>query len=1076
MKSILGLVFCLCSLPFFAKAQEGFAAFQTPDNTFNSPANPHYWKNKKPYEGYWQQDTYYKIKANIDETTDIIDGEELLTYTNNSPATLTRIYFHLYQNAFQPDSYADKLSDANNVKNKFGRYEIKKKGTEIEWMTIATKNNQYDGLELRPQVDNTIMWVDLFEPLAPGQKITFKIKFKTYFDTGTMRRRFKKFRSSGYTHYDGVHWYPRVSVYDRKNAWDTNQHLGKEFYGDFGTYDVQLTFASNYVCEATGLTVNEKEVLPADLKEKLNIRNFASKPWGEKASTIVPYDKNERKTWQYHAENVHDFAFTADPTYRIGESVWNGVRCISLVQEPHASGWQNAASYTADVVRIYSTDIGMYAYPKIIVADAQDGMEYPMITLDGGSDPGYRSLLAHEVGHNWFYGMVGNNETYRAMLDEGFTQFLTAWSMERIDGNVVTERAKEGYVNNYRIPQEPRIASCYRGYLLDAVKDEAPPIDVHSDYYGSALGHGGGYRHVYMKTATMLYNLQYVLGDELFLKAMQQYFKQWSFCHPYDDDFKESITQYVGTDLSWFFDQWISTEKTIDYGIASITKKGYGDYTITLERKGEMQMPLDIMLKSKSGKEYYYYIPNTHFQKKTKAKILPKWEGWDKLNPTYSFTVTIADGIDDVVLDETHRLADVHPFDNQKKCSIKPVFDSKIYNPPSTDKYDLRWRPDVWYNDIDGAKIGLHFNGNYLHHKRQLSATVWYNTRVVAGNNQKQFTDDRYNNTIAKINFAASYKTPFNFMGKGVMLAADARLLDGLQYAKVEISKAVPHGELAINIKSMVRKTATDVQYVHYDQLWNVNQYNNQLNMSYTHRYAYTKGNGVIKTSLQLPFFKSYFNRQALVLEAKNYNQLGKLPLKTRTFAYYQRGDNQAPESRILAWGGNNEDMMEDKYYRSRGFFDATQLNIGAGTSHFQYGGGLNLRGYSGYTMTELANDGSLQPIWQSNAAISENLELDLDPLVRFRPKALRSLKLNMYLFADAALITYNQRLNWELAKPRVDAGLGFALTIRRWYVLENCKPLTFRIDFPLFVNSPPFKEADYFSTKRFVFSIGRAF
>jgi aminopeptidase N len=1067
-----GILLLLVSKAF---AQSDFASFQVPDNTFASPNNEHYWKNKKPYEGYWQQDTYYKIKANIDETTDIIDGEELVTYTNNSPTALSRIYFHLYQNAFQPDSYADKLGAANKVKNTFGKYEAKKKGTEIEWMTVVSKNPLYDGLELRPNIDNTVMWVDLYEPLASGEKITFKIKFKTYFDTGSMRRRFKKFKSSGNTHYDGVHWYPRVSVFDRKNAWDTNQHLGKEFYGDFGTYDVQLTFASNYVCEATGYTLNEDEVLPPDLKTKLNIRNFASKPWGEKASIITPYKKNERKSWQYHAENVHDFAFTADPTYRIGESVWNGVRCISLVQEPHAAGWQNAASYAAAVVRVYSTDIGMYAYPKIIVADAEDGMEYPMITLDGGHDPDYRGLLAHEIGHNWFYGMIGNNETYRAMLDEGFTQFLTAWSMERIDGDVVTSKAKEGYVNNYRKPQQPRIASCYRGYMLDAVKNEDPAIDIHSDYYGSALGHGGGYRHVYMKTATMLYNLQYVLGDDLFLKAMQHYFKQWSFCHPYDDDFRESITQYVGTDLSWFFDQWITTSKTIDYGIKSIKKQGYGDYKITLVRKGEMQMPLDITIKSKSGKEYYYYIPNTHFNKTTKSKILPKWEGWDKLNTEYSFTVPIADGIEDVIIDESKRLADIHPFDNQKKCTIKPELDSKIYNPPSVDKYDLKLRPDLWYNDLDGAKLGIHINGNYLNHKRQLHASAWYNSRVVAGSNQKEFADKIYNKLIDKFNFAIAYKTPFTFIGKGVMIAAEARLLDGLQLAKVELSKATNYGKLAINIKSMYRKNATSLQYLHYNNLWNTGKYNNQLNMSYTHPYNYAKGNGTIVAAVQLPFIKSDYNRQALTLEVINTNNLGKYKLKTRTFGYYQTGDNPAPESQLLAWGGNNESMMDDKYYRSRAFFDATQLPIGSQSTHFQYGGGLNMRGYAGYTLTEQDKDGTLHPIWRSNTAVAENIELEFDQLVRFRPRALRALRLNTYLFADAALLTYTTS-SLKIAKPRIDAGLGLALTVRRWYLLEGIKPLTFRLDFPIFVNSPPYNEPDYISTKRFVFSIGRAF
>ena len=194
--------------------------------------------------------------------------------------------------------------------------------------------------------------------------------------------------------------------------------------------------------------------------------------------------------------------------------------------EPHVSKWQNAAQFSADVIRVFSEDIGKYAYHKIIVADARDGMEYPMITLDGGSDPGYRGLLAHEIGHQWFYAMVGSNETYRAALDEGFTQFLTSWALNKIDGEfLVTEQSKSAYKNKFKRPIRAIDSRVYYAYIRDATKFNDPQLNTHSDDFSSALGHGGGYRHVYYKTAAMLYNLEYVLGEELFLKAMQHYFK-----------------------------------------------------------------------------------------------------------------------------------------------------------------------------------------------------------------------------------------------------------------------------------------------------------------------------------------------------------------------------------------------------------------------------------------------------------------------------------------------------------------------------------------------------------------------
>ena len=245
----------------------------------------------------------------------------------------------------------------------------------------------------------------------------------------------KVFNAWGNKHYNGVHWYPRICVYDAKFGWTTDQHLGKEFYGNFGCFDVELNFASNFIVEATGFLLNRDSVLPNELRKKLDIKNFKDKKWNSVPSVIIPYKRGERKIWRFHAENVHDFAFTADPTYRIGEASWEDKTCYSLVQEPHASKWQNAADFGAKCLEVFSEDFGRYVYHKVIVADARSGMEYPMITLDGGSDPGYRDLLAHEIGHMWFFGQVGNNETYRALRDEGFTQFLTAGALIKIDEN-----------------------------------------------------------------------------------------------------------------------------------------------------------------------------------------------------------------------------------------------------------------------------------------------------------------------------------------------------------------------------------------------------------------------------------------------------------------------------------------------------------------------------------------------------------------------------------------------------------------------------------------------------------------
>ncbi len=1055
-------------------------------NTYRNTDNPQYWKNRLPYEGYWQQDVHYIIKAGIDEKTDIIDGALELTYWNNSPDELTYVFFHLYQNAFQPGSYYDNLQKNNDVNPRYGKYEKQKLGTVIE--EISTGRDAITGVstDLKTELDNTILQEYLPQPLISGDSISFNIKFKTYFDNGGVRRRMKIFQSAsgGYKHYDGVHWYPRISVYDRKFGWTTDQHLGKEFYGDFGTYDAELTFANNFVVGATGFLLNREEVLPPDLRKKLDIANFKDKPWNEAPSVIIPYDSTQRKTWIYHAENVHDFAFTADPTYRIGEVEWNGINCIALAREPHASKWQNAAEFTAKVIRVYSEDFGMYVYHKMIVADAEDGMEYPMLTLDGGSDPDYRGLLAHEVGHNWFFGMVGNNETYRAALDEGFTTFLTAWSMIKIDGDEYIRSApKSKYVQRFKKPEKVRTGHLYYVYISDAARGSNTTLNTHSDGFDGALHHGGGYRQVYFKTANMLYNLQYVLGDQLFLKAMQSYFDRWKICHPYFEDFRNSIIHYTKVDLNWFFDQWLETSKTIDYGIKSVKKKplsippkgGKGEvennqYIITFTRKGGMQMPIDFEVTAKDGKKYQYHIPNTWFVKETDATVLPKWHGWDKLHPEYEAIVTIPGKIKDVVIDPTQRLSDIYMLDNSKKHPVSVSFDSRIYNAPDWTKKEIFIRPDIWYNGYDGLKLGFHFNGNYLNYHDIMNANIWYNSSLLQNPSQLYELSEKKRFDLAS--FRLNYRTPLDKFSKNSSLLLSAKILDGLETHSIGFEKTdnSEKNRLYINFKSMARLDSTDLNYLLYPEEWEIAKdpddikFNNTLTVGLEHKYSYKAGSGNINLNLRSSSFGSAYDYSKITLTAINKNKLGKINIKTRTFLQFGTG-SIASESALYLAGANPEELMNNKYTRSVGFFPEEWAGYSTTTNHFHAGGGLNLRGYAGYLVADDGNKKETRNVYKGNSGAAFNVELEFNDLVRFNPRFLRNtIKLNTYLFGDAGVINYS-RPDEDLVftDVRADAGIGTALTIR--------------FDMPLFLNRIPYgdKDKSYFKF-RWIIGINRAF
>ncbi|MBX7205345.1 MAG: M1 family metallopeptidase [Bacteroidia bacterium] len=1111
---------CLLASTFlFAQTNEippiGFGPWH-----YKSAQNPYYWKNRKPHAAYWQQDIYYNINATLDDKTGIIDGTEELTYWNNSPDTLYFVYFHLYQNAFVKGSHLEELNEANHFHQQFGPYEAQGKGTEIETLlvedvdTITRRSNESNGLTaygesytssfkpLKYDSDNTIIKVYLTEPLYPAKEITFKIKFKTYFDAGDQRRRMKKFITAGssYTHYDGVHWYPRICVYDAKFGWDTYQHLGKEFYGDYGAYDVALTLANHYVLDATGVLQNRSEVMPDDLRAKLDIANFKNKPIGSPASEIIKPD-GTTKTWKFHADNVHDFAWTADPTYRIGETEWNGIKCIALAQESNAAGWQDAASFTARVIQTYSRDFGLYAYPKMIVADARDGMEYPMLTLNGGNSPGNHFVIAHEVGHNWFFGMVGNNETYRAALDEGFTQFLTSWSLKAIDGvnnpddkfdpysktfalsAMYYKQFKKKYNKRFDMDLPIDESTLYLGYLTDAMNKNDAQLNTHSDDFSSALGHGGGYRHVYYKTATMLSNLQYVLGDSLFIAAMSHYFNQWKICHPYFDDFRNSIIQFTHVDLNWFFDEWMETTKRVDYSVKTVkqhlskkrTRLKDGPNTfITFTRKGEMQMPVDFAVITEKKDTLRYTIPNTYFAKHEKnVTVLKQWYGWDKLNESYTASISVPGKIKNVMIDPSYRLADINWLNNSKKCPVYLRFDSKVNEPIDRKHYLMHWRPDIWYNSVDGVKAGVHLNGHYMNYRHIFSAWLWYNT----GAARVWFKDKK-----ELVNYYISYRTAID---KNLFVYGESKILDGLIGNKAGLEKTAGSNRFGVYFKGMYRNNMTRFsEYNLARAAFAPNMRNNSLNLEAEHTYQYRRGNGKILLQLRSSALYTDYDYQYARLEVINHNRLGKIDVRTRTFGQYITGTSIAPESYLYLDGGNGEEMMESKYYRSELTDLYTMDHYSNNGNLLGFGGGLNLRGYNLAVVPEVYSGTSISAAHKGKGGGSVNIELEYDRLLKFAPKLLRNtFKLDAYLFADAGYIKYQVTDITGITLPvafkwsdlKADAGAGFLLTIKRFGRLATVEPLTFRVDFPLYVRQLNVAGSNYGNTNM-VIAIGRAF
>jgi len=921
----------------------------------------------------------------------------------------------------------------------------------------------------------------------------------------------KVYDHHGYKHFNGVHWYPRICVYDRKFTWETDQHVEKEFYGDYGFFNISLTLPNHYVVEATGTLVNKDDVLPAALRKQLDIANFKDKPIGSQPSVITE-PNGSFKTWNFQAVNVHDFAWTADPTYRIGETTWNGVQCVAIAQENNAAGWQQTAQFTAKVIATYSRDFGMYNYPKIVCADAADGMEYPMITLDGGYYPSHQGLIAHEVGHNWFFGMVGSNETYRAALDEGFTQFLTAWCMRKL--------TKES---------QPELKRAFAGYMEDAIDGTDEVLETHSNDFHSATGHGGGYKHVYYKTASMLYNLQYYLGDSVFLQAMKNYVEQWKFCHPYIEDFRNSIIQSAQTDLNTFFDQWFQTNKSADYSIKRITPlKTPNYYRVTLQRNGKMVMPvdLDFLISPKtiptttnenasnaknrnvSPSDVFYSItiPVTQYQKPGRYNLKP-WIGWDKLRPTYTFDIEMpVDGkVKQVWLDRSGRLADINRVNNVWKKRSEWRLD--LGNGANTNYlgvYQGLVRPAVRYNVASGVLLGAVASGQYAGRKKEFNLGLWYTSGWQA----------RYSHA-PKLQYQAEFK--HQTRGGGTYYY-QSLLYNEINTHELGWFNRIGKTEYGLNGKSMQRYhrlqynidqpfynpwinsqvSGRDPYFPQRDQLdgflSTANQWSYvaqaQLNLYVKQAYSGWGKSGSVRFDMRMPSPWSNSQYGFVQLEWKHFQPVGKTLLRLRSLAYFGGGNNPTPESVLYLASANPEDAFQQDLYRDFGMYNLNNSSTQWNT--IQVNGGLNLRGFNGYsapkTVKQANGNDTTLAFFRGNQGLGINAALDLTPYFRWIPKV-KLLGINPYLFGDAGIIGQplnSLNTNREMVTSQVysrllaDAGFGASVNLRNWSTitknkaLRAAKPINLRVDFPIWVNAV--QNDDSFVQFRMRVSVGTDF
>jgi hypothetical protein len=582
----------------------------------------------QPQSGYWQQHVDYTMEVDIDVKTFKYSGTQDLVYTNKSPDTLKRVFYHLYFNAFQPGSEMDVRS--RNISDPDSRV-----GSRIEKLTpeeigfIHAKTLTQDGEALSFQEEETILVVPLAKPLAPGASTTLSMVFEGQVP--------KQIRRSGRDSKEGValsmtQWYPKLAEYDHE-GWHANPYIGREFHGVWGNFDVKLTLDKRYVVGGTGYLQNPGEV-------------------GHGYAEKTKKTKGKKLTWHFVAPNVHDFAWAADPDYIHDTLETESDVTLHFLYKNNPDileNWKKLQPDTAKLLAFFNRAIGAYPYKQYTILQGGDGgMEYAMCTLITG-ERSYESLYgvtSHELAHSWFQHVLAFNESKYAWMDEGFTSFIDAVGEQNLKG-------VDAFASSY---------SRYRALVNSGLEE---PLTTHADRFATNRAYGTG---SYSKGSIFLSQLAYVIGYDALLTSLQLFYYHFAFTHPTPNDFKRIAEKVSGIQLEWYLNDWTRTTKTIDYAIKSVAAKGE-QTEVVLERIGEMGMPIDLGVLYKDGSRTMYNIPlQMMFGEKPPLDGFSDWrieKDWAWARPTYTLIVDAPlTEIELLVIDPLELLADINLDDN----------------------------------------------------------------------------------------------------------------------------------------------------------------------------------------------------------------------------------------------------------------------------------------------------------------------------------------------------------------------------------------------------------------------------
>tara|TARA_R110000737_G_scaffold350964_1_gene391674 strand:- start:35383 stop:38364 length:2982 start_codon:yes stop_codon:yes gene_type:complete len=637
----------------------------------------------------WQQTVNYKIDVQLNDIDHFLDGQIEMEYINNSPDALTFIYIHLWPNAYS----SDKTALAKQIYQE-GNDILRFEG-ESSKGCIDQLNFMVDGKIVKWEFDPQnidIAKIYLTTPLQSGARIKITTPFQVKIPSGRISRLGHVGQS-----YQITQWYPKPAVYD-KNGWHPIPYLSQgEFYSEYGSFDVSITLPENYVVGATGDLQNDSEI------EFLNSKVEETKLFLDKNELKrvkfdeFPASSEKIKTIRYTQSKVHDFAWFADKRYYVLKDEVElphskrKVTTWAMFTPKNANLWKNASEYLKDGTYYYSLWNGDYPYNHVTAVDgtisAGGGMEYPNITVIGNASSAeeLEIVIVHEVGHNWFYGILGSNERDHGWMDEGLnTLNEIRYIQTKYPGNTrLSDMVLNGKMHFNELDYHDQ--ADFQFQLITRFGEDQPIETKSQDFY--SLNYG---LIMYQKTGLIFHYLKSYLGDELFDECMSAYFEKWKFRHPQPEDLKAIFEEKTGKKLDWFFTDLIQTTNHIDYKVKNVKSKN-GKAEITIKNVGQVNGPIPVAMSKVGGGETTQWIEN---DTERKHEIITDYE------------------VSKVQIDSLNNIPEINRSNNTwtsgklfNKCEpMKLEFLAGDNEPNST---NLFWSPVFGFNTADQFMLGL---------------------------------------------------------------------------------------------------------------------------------------------------------------------------------------------------------------------------------------------------------------------------------------------------------------------------------------------------------------------------------